>query len=71
MKRVFEPQPKIRVGHRIIVPSIAGWRRERVSNLATSDVVPDWACIMLSPDDEIGGVVNECARRPRAHARTI
>jgi Uma2 family endonuclease len=36
----------------VLVPDIAGWRRERMSNLPEDhrfEVVPDWVCEVLSP----------------------
>jgi Uma2 family endonuclease len=47
-------EPELRLGARpdILVPDLAGWRRERVPELpdaAYFDLAPDWACEVLSP----------------------
>jgi Uma2 family endonuclease len=39
----------------VLVPDLAGWRRERMPHLPTTtwfDVVPDWVCEVLSPSTE-------------------
>ncbi|WP_404367320.1 Uma2 family endonuclease [Corallococcus coralloides] len=48
----FLTEPELHLGKDVLVPDIAGWRRERVS--WTPDVVgiqmaPDWLCEVLSP----------------------
>lgn len=45
-------EPEIHIDGDILVPDLAGWRRERVPALpATSwiEVAPDWLCEILSP----------------------
>jgi Uma2 family endonuclease len=45
-------EPEIHVGNDILVPDLAGWRRERMPGLpeaAWFDVAPDWVCEILSP----------------------
>ena len=45
-------EPEIRLGDDIVVPDIAGWRRERMPKLpetAWFEVAPDWVCEILSP----------------------
>ncbi len=52
---MFYNEPQIHLGSNVLVPDIAGWRRERISdrgNDAYFDVVPDWACEILSPSTE-------------------
>ncbi len=52
---VFYNEPQIHLGSNVLVPDIAGWRRERVAdrrNDAYFDIVPDWACEILSPSTE-------------------
>jgi Uma2 family endonuclease len=47
---VFEPE--LHLGDDVIVPDVAGWRRERmpaVPDTAWFDVAPDWVCEVLSP----------------------
>lgn len=45
-------EPEIHLENNIIVPDIAGWRRERMPQIpdeAFFSVVPDWICEVLSP----------------------
>lgn len=48
-------EPELHLHDDVIVPDIAGWRRENVSVLpdaAWLDVAPDWACEVISPGTE-------------------
>jgi Uma2 family endonuclease len=52
---VFYTEPQIHLGANVLVPDIAGWRRERVlerRNDAYFDLAPDWVCEILSPSTE-------------------
>jgi Uma2 family endonuclease len=45
-------EPELHLGPHILVPDLAGWRRERlpaVPNAAASSLSPDWVCEVLSP----------------------
>lgn len=45
-------EPEIHLGKHVVVPDIAGWRRERLPTLpetAWLGVAPDWVCEVLSP----------------------
>ena len=45
-------EPELHLGGDIIVPDLAGWRRDRMPELpdtAWFDLAPDWACEILSP----------------------
>jgi Uma2 family endonuclease len=45
-------EPELHLGPSILVPDIAGWRRERMPDLPDApwtDLAPDWACEVLSP----------------------
>jgi Uma2 family endonuclease len=45
-------EPELHLGRDVIVPDIAGWRRERMPALpdaAWFDLAPDWVCEILSP----------------------
>ncbi len=45
-------EPELHLGPHVIVPDIAGWRRERMTSLpetAYFDLPPDWVCEVLSP----------------------
>lgn len=50
-------EPEIHVAGSILVPDIAGWRRESVDELdleaAFFDVRPDWVCEILSPSTQV------------------
>jgi Uma2 family endonuclease len=48
-------EPELHVGEDIVVPDLAGWRRERmpvVPDGAFFTIVPDWVCEVLSPGTE-------------------
>ena len=45
-------EPELHLGNDILVPDLAGWRRERMPELpqtAWFELAPDWACEILSP----------------------
>ena len=45
-------EPEVHLGEEVMVPDLAGWRRERMPELpdtAYFTVAPDWACEVLSP----------------------
>jgi len=45
-------EPELHLGADILVPDLAGWRRERLPTLpdtAWFELVPDWICEVLSP----------------------
>lgn len=46
-------EPELRLGTDVIVPDVAGWRRERMPELpqvTTFTLAPDWVCEVLSPE---------------------
>jgi Uma2 family endonuclease len=48
-------EPELHLGADILVPDVAGWRREKMPNLpekAFFELAPDWACEVLSPATE-------------------
>jgi Uma2 family endonuclease len=48
-------EPELHLAEHVVVPDLAGWRRERLSKLpdrAWIDVAPDWVCDVLSPSTE-------------------
>jgi Uma2 family endonuclease len=52
---IFLDEPELHLGKDIVVPDLAGWRRERLSSspeTAWIDVVPDWVCEILSASTE-------------------
>ena len=45
-------EPELHLGEEIVVPDLAGWRRERMPELpdaAYFTLAPDWVCEVLSP----------------------
>ena len=45
-------EPELHLGEDVVVPDLAGWRRERMPELPDAAYVtlaPDWACEVLSP----------------------
>lgn len=50
---IFADEPELHLGPHIVVPDIAGWRRERMTEPADQawfEVAPDWVCEILSPE---------------------
>jgi Uma2 family endonuclease len=48
----FLSEPELHFGEDILVPDLAGWRHERlpsVPDVAYLELVPDWACEIVSP----------------------
>jgi Uma2 family endonuclease len=46
------PKPELHFGRQVVVPDLAGWRRERLPRLpetAHVELAPDWLCEVLSP----------------------
>lgn len=49
---VFIIEPELHFGRQVVVPDVAGWKSERLSQepaTAFIEVAPDWACEVLSP----------------------
>jgi len=45
-------EPELHFGENVLVPDLAGWRRERMPEIPKShvfSVVPDWVCEVISP----------------------
>jgi Uma2 family endonuclease len=45
-------EPELHLGHDVLVPDVAGWRRERMPRLpetAFFPLAPDWICEIVSP----------------------
>jgi len=45
-------EPELHLGGDVVVPDLAGWRRERmptIPDVAAFDLAPDWICEVLSP----------------------
>ena len=48
-------EPEIHFGDHVVVPDMAGWKKERMSRLpdtAAFHIVPDWVCEFLSPSTQ-------------------
>lgn len=48
-------EPELHLGSHVVVPDMAGWRRERLAELPDVPhftLAPDWACEVLSPATE-------------------
>src|SRR5207244_2968149 len=57
---VFEPE--LHLDRHVLVPDLAGWRRERLPALPDTTglaVAPDWVCEILSPTAEPPGAASE------------
>ncbi|MDY0058907.1 MAG: Uma2 family endonuclease [Myxococcota bacterium] len=60
-------EPELHLGRHILVPDLAGWRRERMPWLpkaAFLTLAPDWVCEILSP----ASVRLDRIRKPRIYA---
>ena len=60
---VILDEPELHLGEDVLVPDLAGWRRERMRQMphaAAFDLAPDWVCEVLSPStlsiDRVGKV---------------
>jgi Uma2 family endonuclease len=45
-------EPEVHLGGDVLVPDLAGWRRERMGSFPDTpaiELVPDWVCEILSP----------------------
>jgi Uma2 family endonuclease len=52
---IFASEPEIHLDAHIVVPDLAGWRKERLAPVRSKkyvDVAPDWLCEILSPSTE-------------------
>ena len=52
---IFIDEPELHLGPHVTVPDLAGWRRERLTDLpdiAWIEIAPDWICELLSPSTE-------------------
>ena len=64
---LYEPELHLRGGH-VLVPDLAGWRRERMPELpmdvAAFELAPDWVCEVLSP----GTAATDCTDKVPLYA---
>lgn len=50
---VLLPEPELHLHGEVVVPDMAGWRRERmpvIPSTASTTLAPDWVCEVLSPE---------------------
>ena len=60
---VFMIEPELHLGEHVVVPDIAGWRRQHLTALpdtAWLDTPPDWICEVLSPSTQR---IDRCEKR--------
>ena len=68
------PTPELHFGDDVLVPNLAGWRRERLPSTPNEPyltLAPDWICEVLSPSTEYidrGKKLRIYAREGVAHA---
>ena len=66
---IFEPE--LHLGEDIVVPDLAGWRRERMPDYpdtAYSTLAPDWVCEVLSVSTRADSICTRSARSTLAKA---
>lgn len=52
---IFMVEPELHLGPHVVVPDLAGWRRERLTpfpETAYIETPPDWVCEVLSPSTQ-------------------
>jgi Uma2 family endonuclease len=52
---ILLPEPEIHLGPNVVVPDLAGWRRERMPHMPTTayyETAPDFVCEVISPSTE-------------------
>jgi Uma2 family endonuclease len=67
----FFDEPELHFGRNVVVPDLAGWRRERVPeppNAPWLTVAPDWLCEVLSPST---GFVDVSRKMPLYHGQGL
>src|SRR5690606_30130204 len=65
---VILDEPELHLGGDVLVPDLAGWRRERMPEIpdaAGFELAPDWVCEVLSPSTE----AVDRAQKVRLYAR--
>ena len=57
-------EPELHLGPDILVPDVAGWRRERMPalpDIAYFEMAPDWVCEVLSPSTRLHDLTDKRA----------
>jgi Uma2 family endonuclease len=52
---IFAVEPELHLGPHVVVPDLAGWRKERLTpfpSTAFIETPPDWLCELLSPSTQ-------------------
>jgi Uma2 family endonuclease len=52
---IFLDEPELHLGPDVVVPDLAGWRRQRLTPLPDTPylaIAPDWVCEVISPSTE-------------------
>lgn len=63
-------EPELHLGPDVVVPDLAGWRRERMPVIPDAPAIeqaPDWACEVLSPSTEAVDRVKKTRLYAREH----
>ena len=69
---VLLDEPELHLGRDVVVPDLAGWRRDRLPSVPNEPfltVVPDWVCEILSPSTEQTDRVHKLAIYAREGAK--
>lgn len=64
---IFLDEPELHFGNDVLVPDLAGWRRDRVPTLPVAaylTIRPDWVCEVLSASTE----ALDCGKKLRIYA---
>jgi Uma2 family endonuclease len=62
-------EPELHFGQNVLVPDLAGWRRERLPALPNTpflELAPDWVCEVLSPSTAQLDIVRKLPQYARA-----
>jgi Uma2 family endonuclease len=66
---VILDEPELHLGLDVLVPDLAGWRRERMPHIpmekAAFDLAPDWVCEVISP----GTAARDRTQKPAIYGR--
>jgi Uma2 family endonuclease len=67
-------EPELHLSPDILVPDVAGWRRERMPEMphaAAFELAPDWVCEVLSPATVAADRTDKMFIYPRAHVTHV
>jgi Uma2 family endonuclease len=66
-------EPELHLGEDVLVPDLAGWRRERMPDIpdtAFFALAPDWVCEVLSPPPNASTAFASCQSMPAKACQT-